>query len=118
MNQEKRTRTRVPVHFSVGILLGETVIPMEIINISLNGVLCSSNPHFQNDALCKVMVSLSDDLQIVINSKISRVDETECAISFISMDDESFMHLKKLVQYNAGDADLIDQELHKKAFLL
>jgi hypothetical protein len=116
MNQEKRTRTRVPVHFSVDILLGETVIPTEIMNISLNGMLCTSNPLFQNDALCRVIVSLSDNLQIVVDSKISRAGETECAISFISMDDESFIHLKRLVQYNAGDADLIDHELQKKAF--
>ena len=116
MNQKKRMRTRVPVHFDVSILLGEEVIRTEIINISLNGILCTSNPLFQNNALCKVIVSLSDDLQIVVDSKISRVGESESAISFISMDDESFVHLRKLVQYNVGDADRIDKELHKKAF--
>ena len=116
MNQEKRRRTRIPVHFDVSILLGEEVICAEIINISLNGILCTSNPLFQNNALCTVIVSLSDDLQIVVDSKISRLGERESAISFISMDDESFIHLKKLVQYNVGDADRIDKELHKKAF--
>ncbi|TSA45365.1 MAG: PilZ domain-containing protein [Deltaproteobacteria bacterium] len=116
MNQEKRMRTRVPVHFEVSILLGEEVIRAEIINISLNGILCTSNPLFQNNALCKVIVPLSDDIQIVVDSKILRVGERECAIRFISMDDESFIHLRKLVQYNMGDADRIDKELHKKAF--
>lgn len=116
MNQEKRRRTRVPVHFDVSILIGEEVISTEIINISLNGILCTSNPLFQNNAFCKVIVSLSDDLQIVVDSKILRVSERESAISFISMDDESFIHLKKLVQYNVSDADRIDKEFHKKAF--
>jgi hypothetical protein len=116
MNPEKRMRTRVPVHFDVSILLGEEVIRAEIINISLNGILCTSNPLFQNNALCKVIISLSDDLQIVVDSKISRVGERESAISFICMDDESFIHLKKLVQYNVGDADSVDKELHKQAF--
>ncbi|OIP92427.1 MAG: PilZ domain-containing protein [Syntrophobacterales bacterium CG_4_8_14_3_um_filter_58_8] len=116
MNQNKRMRTRVPVHFDVSILLGEEVIRTEIINISLNGILCTSNPLFQNNALCKVIVRLSDALQIVVDSKISRVGERESAISFISMDDQSFIHLRKLVQYNVGDADRIDKELHKKAF--
>jgi hypothetical protein len=32
------------------------------------------------------------------------------------MDEESFGHLKKLVEYNAGDADLIEKDLRKKAF--
>ena len=116
MNQEKRRRTRVPVHFDVSILLGKEVISAEIINVSLNGILCTSNPLFQNNTLCKVIISLSDDLQIVVDSKISRVGERESAISFISMDDESFIHLKKLVQYNFGDADRIDKELHNKVF--
>ena len=53
MNQNKRMRTRVPVHFDVSILLGEEVIRTEIINISLNGILCTSNPLFQNNALCR-----------------------------------------------------------------
>jgi hypothetical protein len=116
MNKEKRVRTRVPVHFAVSILLGERVIHVEMINVSLNGILCTSHPLFKKNVGCKVVISLSDDLQIVIDSKISRVDKKESAISFISMDDESFIHLKKLVQYNVGDADRIDKELHKKAF--
>ncbi|TRZ43469.1 PilZ domain-containing protein [bacterium] len=116
MNQKKRKRTRVPVHFDVSILLGEEIIRAEIINISLNGILCTSNPLFQNNALCKVIVSLSDDVQIVVASKISRVDEKESAISFLSMTDESFIHLRRLVQFNVGDADRIDKELHKKSF--
>jgi len=116
MNQEKRRRTRVPVNFDVSIFLGEEVIHTEIINISLNGILCASNSLFQNNALCKVIVALSDDSKIVVASKISRVGEKESAISFVSMDDESFIHLKKLIQYNVGDADRIDKELHKKAF--
>lgn len=116
MDQEKRMRTRAPVHIDVNILLGEETVRAEMINISLNGILCTSNTLFKKNALCKVIVSLSDDLQIVIASKISRVGERESAISFISMDDESFIHLRKLVQYNVGDADRIDTELHKKSF--
>jgi hypothetical protein len=116
MNPEKRSRTRVPVHFEVTVLLGNEAIHAEILNISLNGILCTSHPFFQNNAPCRVIVSLSDDSRIEVDSKISRVEKGETAISFISMDDESFIHLKKLVQFNAGDADRIEQELHHKAF--
>jgi hypothetical protein len=34
----------------------------------------------------------------------------------ISMDDESFVHLKKLIQYNMGDAERVDAELRLPAF--
>ena len=36
--------------------------------------------------------------------------------SFIAMDEESFSHLKKVVQYNTGDADRIEEEFRQKAF--
>jgi len=116
MTKEKRKRTRVPLRFDVNILLGEKVIRAESINISLNGLLCTSNPLFQINTPCQVIISLSEDLKISIASKISRVGEKESAIRFEHMDDESFRHLKKLVQYNVDDADRVDKELQKKAF--
>lgn len=116
MNEEKRLRTRVPVQFEVSLLFGDELIRTETSNISLKGILCTSNPRIQNKAHCKVIISLSDDVQIVVDSIVTRVGEKESAISFIGMDDESFIHLRKLVEYNMGDAESIDMELHKQAF--
>jgi hypothetical protein len=116
MDGEQRKRERVPVQFDVGIVLGEELIKVQIINISLTGILCTSNRLFQKDAPCKVMISLSDDLRITVDAKILRTGKRETAISFIAMDEESFTHLKRLVQYNAGDADRIDKEFQQKAF--
>jgi hypothetical protein len=116
MDQEKRKRSRVPVHFDVGIVLGEELIEAQIINISMTGILCTSNRLFRKDAPCKVVVSLLDDLRITVDAKILRVDERETAISFNAMDEESFAHLKRVVQYNAGDADRIEKEFQRKAF--
>lgn len=116
MDQEKRRRARVPVQFDAGIVLGEELIKVQIINISLTGILCTSNSLFRKDAPCKAVISLSDDLRITVDAKIIRVGERETAISFIAMDEESFAHLKLMVQYNAGDADRIDKEFTRKAF--
>jgi hypothetical protein len=112
-HHKERKRTRVPAHFSVNVVLGDEMIGAEMINISLSGILCTSHPLFQNDARCRVVVSLSDDVKIDVDSRILRVGEKESAIHFISMTDESFIHLRRLVQYNAGDADRIDEELLK-----
>jgi PilZ domain len=116
MDQDKRKRSRVPVHFDVGIMLGGKTIQVRIINISLTGILCTSNRLFQKDEACRVVISLSDDLQITIDAKILRVGKEETAVSFITMDEESFSHLKKVVQYNTGDADRIEKEFRQKAF--
>lgn len=114
MDQEKRKRTRVPVHFDVAVTVHGKTIQVQIINISLTGILCTSNPLFQANDACKVIISLSDDLKIAIDSKILRIGEGETAISFTAMDEESFFHLKRLVQYNTDDADRIEKELRKE----
>lgn len=116
MGQDKRKRTRVAVHFVVTVSLGAEVVQARIINISLTGILCDTNPLFRKDAAGKVVISLSEDLKISIDSRILRVGKQETAISFTSMDEESFAHLKKLVEYNSGDADLIEKDLREKAF--
>ena len=116
MDREKRKRTRVPINIDVSILLKGEEIKLQTFNISLTGVLCSSHPLFKGDDRCKIIITLNKDTQISVDSKILRVEQQGTAISFISMDDESFFHLKKLVQYNIGDAELIDGELRQPAF--
>ena len=116
MVKEKRRRLRVPVHFDVSVKLAEKIIEVQIINISLTGILCTSNRLFQPNAACQVILSLSDDLKITIDAKILRIGEQETAISFITMDEESFTHLRRIVEYNAGDADRIEKEFRHKAF--
>ena len=116
MDQERRKRTRVPINIEVGVLLKGEVIQLQALNISLTGILCTSDRLFQKDDQCKVIITLNMDFQITIDSKILRVGKKETAISFISMDEESFSHLRKIMQFNMGDADRIDGELRYPAF--
>jgi hypothetical protein len=118
MVKNNRKRTRVSVHFEIAVLPEGATIPInaQIVNISLTGILCTSHPLFQKDTPCKVILSLSDEAQIAMDSKILRVGTQETAISFSSMDEESFSLLKKVVQYNTTDPDIIDKELRIDAF--
>jgi hypothetical protein len=116
MIKERRRRTRVPVEIDVEVLMKGKFIILKSVNISLVGILCTSNPLFQIDEPCKVIITLSGDLQISVDARIVRVGEEEAAIKFISMDDESFVHLKKLIQYNLGNAERVDAELRRPAF--
>jgi hypothetical protein len=118
MNPDNRKRTRVTVHFEIGVLLEKETIPIpaQIVNISMTGVLCTTSPLFKKDAVCKVSLSLSDESKIVADSIILRVGKQETAISFTSMDEESFSLLKNVVQYNTADPDLIDKEFRTNVF--
>lgn len=118
MAADHRKRTRVSVHFNIAIVMENEPdpIPAEMINLSMTGILCTSQPSFRNDASCKVILSLTDESRIVVDSKIIRVGQQETAISFLSMDEDSFILLKNVVQYNAENPDLIDREFQTNAF--
>jgi hypothetical protein len=116
MAKERRRRTRVPVQIDVEILLKNEVIKLKAINISLMGFLCSSHPLFRMDEPCTVIIVLGSDIKISLDARIVRVGVEEAAIKFISLDDESFVHLKKLIQYNLGNAERVDAELRRPAF--
>jgi hypothetical protein len=118
MKIDYRKRTRVSVHFEIAVSMENepSPIPAKMINLSMTGVLCTSQPFFRKDLSCKVILSLTDDTQIVIDSKILRVGPQETAVSFVSMDEDSFILLKKVVQYNTENPDLIDREFQTDAF--
>jgi hypothetical protein len=116
MIQERRRRTRVSVEIDVNVLVKGKVIKLKSVNISLSGILCTSEPLFQIDDPCKVIITLSEDSRISVDARIVRVGVEEAAIKFISLDDESFVHLKKLIQYNLGNAERVDAELRRPAF--
>jgi hypothetical protein len=91
-------------------------IEVQTLNISLAGMLCMADGHFHKAEQCQVVIKLDPDIQITVQGKIIRTSPDETAIAFLSMDEESFLHLKKLVEFNAEDADKIDKELHTPAF--
>lgn len=116
MVDEKRKRTRVHVNFQVSVSLHGEWVEVEIENISLTGILCKADDRFRKGEACQVRIRLSPDVIISLDGKILRSDQNQTAISFVSMDEESFFHLKKLLQYNLDNADRIDDELSKPAF--
>lgn len=116
MAQDKRKRSRVPVGFDGEIVLRGERIPVRIINVSLTGILCTPDRRLQRGDDCEVVIALGDELHITVEGKVLRVGSEETAIAFSAMDEESFAHLNKVVQYNTGDADRIEREFRKKAF--
>ena len=116
MSSEIRKRTRVPVQFEMRVRCDKAEHRVDMINLSLTGVLCVTASFFQQNAFCTVDIKLSEDVQISLAGKILRVGEEETAISFTSMDEESFFHLKRIMEFNTNDAEHIGQEIVTPAF--
>ncbi len=116
MDDERRRRTRVPVHFEVTVRVQDEPVKVETENISLNGMLCRPDVRMKKGDNGEVRIVLSPEVVITAAGRIIRSDPEGIAVAFADIDDESFFHLKKLVQYNTEDADIIDRELRKAGF--
>lgn len=96
----------------------------ELIDISLQGALiaaCSGATPEEGTA-CTLKVSLDDngDNQIIMQGTVAHKIENRVGIYCDSIDLDSMAHLRKLVEYNLGDVELVDRDLgalvhyHKK----
>lgn len=113
---EKRKRTRVPAHFKASVWIGAKEIKTETQNISLTGIHCAPDRRIHEGEDCRVVIALNRDVKITLEGRILRASPEETVISFLSMDTESFFHLKKILQFNADNADMIEEELSTPAF--
>jgi hypothetical protein len=116
MSKERRKRTRVPVGFDINIIVQREHINAKTLNISLTGICCTSDRRLRAAEPCEIILPLNEETTLVMEGKILRSDEKEAIIAFQSMDEDTFYHLKRLMQYNAGDPELIDKELPTPAF--
>ena len=116
MEEERRRRTRVPVQFEVAVQVQGEPVAVETENISLNGMLCRPEGRLKAGDDGEVRITLSPEAVIAARGRIVRSDAQGLAVAFSGLSEESFFHLKKLVQYNAGDADVVERELGKAGF--
>ena len=116
MKKERRKRTRVLIGFDITILFQQKIINVQTMNISLTGIRCTSSPLFSAGKECAIIMKLNQETSLTIQGKILRVADKEAIISFLSMEEDTFYHLKRLLQYNSTDADTIDDELKDPAF--
>lgn len=116
MSSEMRRRTRIRAEYKVSLRVGEKDIPVTTRDLSLKGLSCLPVEGVEEGMECGVRISLADDINIQAAGTIVRVDEVGVAVDFTSIEEESFFHLRRLVELNYGDGDKIDEELHTPAF--
>ena len=121
MSPEHRKRTRVDIHLQAVIVVDNRNIDVESHNLSLKGMLCSPNQAFADNQPCRVILSLNADpegppVQAVMEGHIVRATPEETAIDFTVMDADSFLHLKRIVEYHTREPEKITHELLTTAF--
>lgn len=118
---EQRNFTRCPVHARTEVRLDNGLLMEgESRNVSLNGMLITSERLLPVGNTCRVALMLHgnvDNFRIEMHGQVVRVDEAGIAIEFSQIDLESLEHLRKLVLYNADDADHVQDEIDQSTGL-
>jgi len=113
MSKERRSRTRIPIEFEITISAGGHNIKVKSWDLSLRGMKCKSDSKLKQDTPCEITIVLSPEITINIKGEILRTTEDYTAVFFSDIEEESFHHLKSLIQYNTNQPDAIEDELAK-----
>ncbi|MDH5592573.1 MAG: PilZ domain-containing protein, partial [Gammaproteobacteria bacterium] len=86
----------------------------ELFDISIQGALIGacSGATPKAGTPCRLIISLDEsrEIQIIMVGTIAHKIENRVGIHCQSIDSDSMIHLRKLIEYNLGDVDLINRD--------
>jgi hypothetical protein len=112
---ERRHFTRIPFDADVTLSQGEHHWLVQLIDISLHGVLVTRPEDWPGDGGEEVCIELplGEDSGIKVNGRVAHVESDHIGLSFENMELESASHLKRLLLFNLGDQSLVDREIQE-----
>ena len=118
-NQRRRTRVGFRTLATVQAT-GMRITDQETRDLSLKGVfLLGSHPLKHGDG-CFVTIYLqgegADAPSLRMEGKVARITDEGTGIDFVSMDPETYLHLRNLIILNADDPDEAEKEMGRPAF--
>lgn len=116
----RRRRTRVPFRTSVDVqTTGARILEVETRDLSHKGLFLLGDLPLKEGVGCTLTLHLSasaDAPTLRMEGKIIRVTAEGAAIDFVSMDADTYMHLRNLVILNAADPEAAEREFATPAF--
>ncbi len=113
-SHERRKFTRIPFEASVTLSNPYGKWTAKLLDISLNGILITQ-PHNWVDCDSKefmIEVNFADNsLHIRMETTVSHVKNNKIGLHCNHIDIDSASHLRRLVELNIGDEDILNREL-------
>lgn len=112
--QGHRLFSRVPFMAHANLQLPGQTLQVAVLDIALKGALVQAQPNAAvtlNDS-CRLVLPLNDgDEAIEMNGKVVHLDAGHIGIACAEIDLQSLTRLRRLLELNTGDADMMDREL-------
>lgn len=113
-SENRRHFTRIPMDNEVTLACGAKQWSSQLLDISLKGALLTTPEDFGKcpDCSCRLMFLLNEtDVTIMMVGKIVHHGEEKLGFRCDSIDLDSITHLKRMVELNIGDTNLLGREL-------
>ncbi len=115
MADSQRVFSRVPFHAPVRLELPGQTLQVTLLDIALKGALVRTTeaaaPALQSP--CRLVLSLSEDGDsIEMSGQVVHLEEQNIGMACTDIDVLSLTRLRRLLELNTGDADLMDRELN------
>lgn len=112
-NQERRHFSRVTFDGNTKIRQGTKEWPATLVDLSLKGLLIDTpnNWDADNKQLMDAVIELADDVTITMSVAWRHTENGQVGFECDHIDIDSIMHLRRLVELNVGNTDLLEREL-------
>ena len=111
---ERRRFTRITFHRPAQLDLGDGSSTCEVLDVSLRGALVEVSQSVRVAAgdACKLAIRLdAGEATIRMEGQISHREGTLAGVRCTAIDLESISHLRRLVELNLGDEEMLHREL-------
>ncbi len=113
---DNRKFSRILFSSKARIIEGRQSYETELLDLSLKGALVRRPPTWQKDtgteAILQVVLNDSE-LQLDMEVSVAHLHEDTLGLRCDRIDIESASHLRRLLELNLGDADLLSRELNE-----
>jgi hypothetical protein len=112
--QDRRRFSRILFDATVKIKVDAEEWDAELIDVSLNGALATKPVSWnaESGAHCVLKIFLNKETTIVMEATLAHVDEDSLGFACDEIDIESISYLRRVIELNLGDPELMYRELH------
>ncbi|MEE9337514.1 MAG: PilZ domain-containing protein [Methylococcaceae bacterium] len=110
---DKRHFHRIFFNSDVTLSNQSTNLPCKLVDISLKGCLLQFNENWTGDldGLYTLNLNLSDEITITMKTSVVHVVGSNVGFKCEHIDIDSISQLRRLVELNLGDSDLLERDL-------
>lgn len=116
MTDERRKYSRIAFHSPARLVFPDRTLDVLVVDLSLKGALIRLPPaqSIENYSVCMLHVHLNEgeiNDNISMEARVAHCNGEQAGLLCLTIDIDSVTHLRRLVELNLGDTDLLEREL-------